>query len=69
MSSSNLARQLLGLMDDLRRPARRKHVAHAVHFLETILDLVEQRVIRYSTHRITNASTPVIVRGEPPQMS
>jgi hypothetical protein len=40
-----------------------------VHFLETILDLVEQRVIRYSTHRITNASTPVIVRGEPPQMS
>ena len=37
-------------MDDLRGPARRKHVTHAMHFLETILDIVEQRVIRYSTH-------------------
>src|SRR6266850_1007343 len=50
MSSSNLARQFLGLIDDLRGPARRKHVAHAVHFLEAILDLVEQRIVGNSTH-------------------
>jgi hypothetical protein len=50
VSSSNLAPQLFGLVDDLRRPARRKHITHAMHFLETILDFVEQRVIRYSTH-------------------